>query len=182
MAARPRVKFISTTYLKEITTIEDNVDDNKLVPFIYKAQETKIQQALGSTFYFHLTDAISNSTLTSDEEDLIRNYIQPATAEWTLYDALPFLNTKLTNKAVSKESSEFSQPSDLAEVKFLRNNVRDMAEFYIKRLNVYLCDNASLFPVYQTAASNENLRKSGKSYFSGVFIPKNSSNNSCGDC
>jgi hypothetical protein len=173
-----KVKFISTTYLKENTTIQDNVDDNILVPFIYKAQDTHLQQILGTTFYNTLKNGIASGTTNSDEESLIRDYIQPMVCEWTLYEALPHINYKLTNKAVSQENSEFSQASSLDDIKYLRSSVRDMAEFYTKRLTKYLCDYSNLFPTYMTPDAKENLAKSSKSYFSGIYIPKNVGNSS----
>lgn len=170
--ANNKVKFISTIYLKENTTIEDNVDDNKLVPFIYKCQDIYLQQILGTTFFEHLKDAIVNDSLTTYEDNLIRDYIQNMVSEWTLYEALPFISNKITNKSLSQENYEFGTPSTLDDLKYLRNSIRDMAEFYSKRLNKYLCDNSSLFPVYQNPNSKENLRKNSKSYFSGIYIPK----------
>jgi len=175
--ANNKVKFISTVFLKENTTIEDNVDDNKLVPFIYKVQDIHLQQALGTTFYEHLKAGVVNNTLTTDETDLIRDYIQNMVAEWTLYESMPFLSNKLTNKSISQENSEYSTPSTLDEIKYLRNNVRDIAEFYTKRLTKYMCDNASLFPKYLNPDSKENLSKNSKSYFSGIYLPKKGPSN-----
>jgi len=167
-----RAKFISTEYLKKNTTIEENVDNDKLVPFIYKVQDIYLQQSLGTTFYDHLQNAIANDTLTTDEENLIRQYIQPMVAEYVVYEAMPHLNFKLTNKAVSQESSEFSTPSILDDIKYLRATVRDMAEFYNQRLVKYLCDFSLLFPKYENPDDKENLRRSRKAYFSGIYIPK----------
>lgn len=166
------VKFIGTSYLKTHTTIQENVDDNILVPFIEKAQDLHIQQALGSSFYNHLKNAITGSTLTSAETTLIREYIQPALCEWTLYEVLPHIQYKLTNKSVSQQSSEFSQPSTLEDIKYLRNTVRDMAEFFLKRLNKQLCDYPNLYPAFLNPTTPENLARNGKSYFGGIHIPK----------
>jgi len=171
-----KVKFISVKYLKENTTIEDNVDDNKLTPFIYKSQDIHIQQALGSAFYTHLKDAIINNSLTSDEEILLRDYIQPCLSEFVLYEAMPFLNFKMTNKAVSQENSEFSTSSTLDDIKYLRQSVRDLAEFYLERLIKHLCDYTSLFPIYQNPGAKENLEKNNKSYFNGMYIPRKGNN------
>jgi hypothetical protein len=191
-----KVKFISTVFLKENTTIEDNVDDTKLVPFIYTSQDTHIQQALGTTLYNRIKEGVVNNDLNIDEEDLLRDYIQPCLAQWSFYEVYPFLNFKTTNKAVSKESSEFSQPSELDEIKYMRNAIRDLAEFYLKRLTKYLCDYSTLFPEYENPDSKENLPSNSKSYFSGLYTARtNGSFNSnlpsyserhesgyCGDC
>ena len=102
-----KVKFVSTALFKESTTVEMNVDDTKIVPIIYKVQDVYLQQILGTTFYDTLKNGVVSGTTNSDEETLIRDYIQPYVIEMTLYEVIPFLNFKLTNKAVSSESSEF---------------------------------------------------------------------------
>ena len=124
-----KVKFISTVFLKENTVIQDNVDDSTLVPFIYLSQDTNLQTALGTTLYNRLKEGVALNNLNSNEEDLLRDYIQPMVAQWTFYNVYPFLNYKSTNKAISKESSEFSNPAELDEIKYMRNSIRDLAEF-----------------------------------------------------
>jgi hypothetical protein len=171
--ARPIVKFISPTHFKASTTVEENVDDDLIVNFIYKAQDVYIQQALGSTFYNRLKQGVVDEDLNTDEENFIRDYIQPCLVEWTLYELLPHISYKLTNKAISQKSSEFSTPTGLDEVKYLRQSVRDLAEFYLKRMNTFLCDYPQLFPTYQNPGEKVNLKKSNRSYFSGIYLAKN---------
>lgn len=167
-------QFIDSAYLRAHTTIESNVDDDKLQPFIVKAQDIRLQHTLGSGFMQHLFSQIINNALTPNEVILINEYIARTVAEWTLYECLPMLNFKLTNKAVSQESSEYSQPSSLSDIKYIRASVRDVAEFYSERLRKYLCDNSELFPEYVNA-DNENLERDSKTYFSGIFIPNSGS-------
>lgn len=169
---RPIVKFVSPNYIKENTPIQQNIDDDIMVPYIVAAQDIYIQQALGSKFYQHLKDAIVANTLNTDEDNLIRDYIAPVITQFTFYELIPHINYKMTNKAVSQQSSEFSTPSGLDEIKFLRQSVRDLAEFYLKRLNKYLCDYGELFPLYISPGSKENLTRNRKSYFGGVYIPR----------
>jgi hypothetical protein len=165
-------KFISTVFLKENTTIEDNVDDTKLVPFIKISQDTHIGQVLGATFYNRLKEGVALNNLNSDETDLMKDYIQPCLAQFAYYEVYPFLNFKTTNKAISKESSEFSQPSELDEIKYMRNAIRDLAEFYLKRLSRFLCDFSDLFPEYQNPDPKDNLPKNSKAYFNGVYVQR----------
>lgn len=171
------VRFISTDYIKINTPIQENVDSDILLPFILSAQDTHIHQALGTTFYTRLKNGVINNDLNSDELELMRSYIQPCLAQFAFYEVLPHLNYKPTNKAISQSSSEYSQPSALEEIKYLRQSVRDLAEFYLKRLNKYLCDYSSLFPEYENPDDKENLGKSRKSYFTGIYMEKRNSFN-----
>ena len=171
-----RVKFVSVKYVKENTNIEANVDDSKIENVIFKAQDIYLQQTLGSNFYFHLMDAVTNTTLTTVEDELIRNYIQPMVAEYTFYEVFPFLNYKATNKAVSKQNSENSTPSELDEIKYLRSAILDVAQFYNARLTKHLCDFGMLYPDYANLVEQENLPRKSKPYFNGVYLPKSGMN------
>jgi hypothetical protein len=164
------VQFTSVEYIKQNTAIEENVDASKISPFIIKVQDTHLQQILGSYFYQHLMDAVANSTLTVAEDNLIKNYIQRLVAEWTFYEVFPFLNYKATNKAISKQNSDNSIPSELNEIKFMRSAISDMAQFYNERLVSELINNGNLYPEYQNPLVPENLPKSNKSYFNGVYL------------
>lgn len=172
-----RVKFISTKYVKRNSTIEGNVDDDKIIPFIYKVQDIQLQQVLGSTFYYYLMGQIiaedsTPGTLTVKENDLITDYIQPMVNEYVIFESIPFLNFKLTNKSVATENSENSNPSALNEIKYIRKTVQNMAEYYTKRLVTELdgCSNTD-FPQY-TDHYNDNVRPNNSSYSSGIYYPK----------
>jgi len=171
MSYTPIVYFISTEYLRAQTPIEDNVDDSKLTPYIIQAQDTFLQEGTGETFYDHLKDGVKNNTLNANEQAFMRNFVQPQVAQYAFYLAMPFLAFKSTNKSVSKESSEYSTPVDLSELKYLRNNVLDIAEFYKRRMIKYLLDHPSMFPTYNNPNSKDNMNKSVQSYFSGLYIP-----------
>ena len=171
------VKFVSTTFLKEHSTLSRNVDDDLLIPMIYQSQDINLQQILGTTFYDRLQQGVIAGDLNSDEESIIRTYIQPMLVEWATYYLIPTLNYKLTNKSVTQDSSEFGTPSSLEEVKYLRQSVRDVAEFYSKRLTTYLCDfGNTLFPQYANPDSNENVERNGRAYFNGIYIPNRTPN------
>ncbi len=166
------IKFIDVAYLKANTSIEQNVDDSKLNPYIIKANETHIQQALGSSFYNHLGLAISGGTLTANENSLITDYIQPALAEFAYYEAYPHIGVKSTNKGNVQQNSDNSISVDLAWTKYLRGAILDIAEFQLKRLNNELVLNSNLYPEYTNPSSPENLPRNSKSFFGGMYIPK----------
>jgi len=171
MSYTPVVYFISTTYLRQQTPIEDNVDDTKLTPWIVQAQDTYLQEGLGETFYDRLKDGVQNNNLNSDEQSFMRNFVQPQVAQFAFYLMMPFINLKITNKSIAKEGSEFSTPAELTELKFLRSAVLDMAELYKRRMIKYLLDHPSMFPAYNNPNALDNMPKSAQAYFTGIYIP-----------
>ena len=174
MAVIPKTKFVDIDFIKEVTPIQDNVDDNLLIPFIFIAQDVHIQKVLGESFYNHLKIAGADETLTTVETDLLQNFIITPLAFWTYYEALPSIKIKATNKSVSKESSEFSQPVELDEIKYNRADTRNVAEYYEAILIEHLIRNSELYPLYLNPDPEENIRRKTKKFFNGVYIPKTS--------
>ena len=151
------VRFIKTQYLKDKTIIENNVDDQLLIPNIERGQEIEIQQLLGTNLYNAMKTKVMNNDVTGDYKTLMEDYIQPCLVEWSLYYSLPYFYTKLENSGMIKKDTENTIYAELSDLKYIRNDVRDIAEFYGKRLIDYLCYNTDLFPEY-----NSELRKSNE--------------------
>ena len=171
MSFTPKVYFISTTYLRQNTPIEDNVDDDKISPYIIQAQDTYLQEGIGETFYNRLKAGVQNNNLNNDETTFLRNFVMPLVAQYAFYLMFPFLNYKATNKAISKENSEYSTASELDEIKYLRSAILDLAEFYKRRMIKWLLDYPGTFPEYDSPSAKDNMPKSPQSYFSGIYIP-----------
>lgn len=165
------VVMISEARLKKITSIHENVEPDELVNFIVQAQDLKIQDILGTKFYNNLKDSIADASLTDDERTLLNDYIAPTIAHYAYYYALPSLNYKTKNKAVLTPTSEESIATGLDELKYLRQSVRDTAEFYEQRLRDYLCDFSSLFPDYINYGTDGMSPSPAKHSTSGFFTP-----------
>lgn len=170
-----KILYINMDYLRSRSTIEGNVDYDKVKPFIIKVQDLYLQQRLGSDFYELLNQKVVFGTLTAAEEELIDNYIKPMVAEYTYYESLPFLNFKMTNKAVSTQNSDNSQPSGIEDIKYLRNILKNNAEFYDQRLYKHLDLNKTTFTLWAENNKDQNVRTNDKAYSSGIYIPKDTS-------
>lgn len=162
--------FITTQYLKDNTVINSNVDQELLQPYIEIAQDVRIEPILGTDLYNKLKSDIEGSTITGNYKILLDDYVQKCLAQWSLYEGLPFLEYKLTNKSVSKKSSDNSTPSDLDEIKYLRQGIRDIAEYFSQRISDYLCANQSLFPEYTSNSDSDDIHPNSTSYFSGLYL------------
>ena len=174
------VLFISEQRLKSLTAIHDNVEPDDLMPYVVQAQDIYIQELCGTTFYNHLKNAVLSATLTAAEETLIDDYLAATTANYALYLALPTLNYKVKNKSVLSPSSEEAVNSGLDEIKFLRDSVKDTAQFYAQRSIEYLNANDSEFPDYTNPDSDYMLPNRNTQYNAGIYIP--SSNYGCRNC
>jgi hypothetical protein len=165
-----KVDFISTQYLKDVTAIENAVDDAIIAPFITITQDTFLQECLGSDFFQELQTQIAANTLTATNEALIRDFIQPVVAHFTFWNLIPHLQYHASNASVISRNTDGNTKAELDELKYFRNGVRDTAEYYLKRLNRELQINLILYPTYAAATSLQNPQRNRRSYFNGIYL------------
>ena len=164
--------FITTKYIKDNTPVLGYVNDDELRTFIRPAQDVYIARLLGTNLYEALENNIINNTLTSPQIQLLRQYIQPALQYWVIYEYILWSNYKFTNKAVSKQNSDNSNPSDLREVNYLKDSVRSWAEYYNQLTTDWLKDNPNLYPEYLAGGMGfSNKYPKSDNYFWGMYIP-----------
>ena len=161
--------FISEDKLKSSSTINGNVDAELLKPYLKVAQDLHIHPILGTDLYNAIQDGIENSNLTANESALLNNYIADALTQWTLYEALPFLSYKIMNADIVRKAGENSQSASKDEITFLRDIVRNTAEFYTERLIDYIKNNTASFPEYSTN-TGADVSPDTSNYYSGLNI------------
>jgi len=167
--ATNKVYFMSVDYLRDETVINGNVDAEVLEPFILVAQNVHIETITGTNLYNKIIADLEAVSITGVYKTLLDDYIHPALLQWSLYEALPFINYKLTNKSISTKDSDNSASIDLSELSYLRDSVRDVAEYYSQRAIAYLQDNEDSFPEYTSNGDDcSDIATSSNAYFSGI--------------
>jgi len=165
--------FIDVQFLKDNSPILQYVNSDELQVYIRPAQDVYIQKALGSKLYYSLMDKISTGSLQQFEIDLITKYIQPSLVWWSTHEFALYANYKFTNKAISKQNSDNSEPSDLNEVNYLTTNIRNKAQYFTERLTRHLMGETTTFPEYLEVLDNvfENIPSSRDNFFWGIYVP-----------
>jgi len=148
------ILFTSEAYIKKFTPIGELVDWSDIEPTVHLVQDSYIQDILGTNFYNYLQGVYSAQTLNADEITLM-NYIKPTLGHRVAEQAAPFIHMQIKNKGIMTQNGDYAQPIDLDNLKYLRNELRNRAEFYAKRLTNYLCDNRDLFPQYKDNNSTD---------------------------
>ena len=137
-----KVLLITADYYKRNSVVNLNVDTELIHPQIIKAQNLNIERALGTNLFNVLMAEVSAG-----------------------------FNYKVTNKAVVKKSSDNSEASNLNEVNYLRQDVRDDAEYYTDRLVKFLCANEVTYPEYINGNINDDdIVPSKKSFFGSIYL------------
>jgi len=167
--ATNKVLFISVDYLKDNTPINKNVDSEILEPCILKAQNIHIEAVLGTKLYNEIISTIGS--LSTVNKTLIDDYIQPALVEWSFYRALPYINYRFTNKAISTSNSDNSDAVDLNELHYVREDVKNAAEYLSERVTKFLKDNTDIYPLYlENGDSCADIHPNKTNYNSGIVF------------
>jgi hypothetical protein len=166
------VYFVSVTYLKDNTPINENLDDKLLKAAIKEAQEIYIRDVIGSGIYDELQDQAYNGTLTSDNTTLLDSYIAPCLKYYSLTESMLPMTFKFMNKSVASRNSENATPITTGELTQIEQRYRDKAEYYAERLRDFLKENPTLYPKYLNPGSGfDVIRPQNTAYFGGMYLP-----------
>ena len=141
--------MITAEYLRDNTSLTANIDGTILVPYIIVAQNLHIESILGTAMFNEVITDIRNNTVTGVIKTLLDDYLQPTLAQWSFYEALPFIKYSISNIGVSSRDAENANEVDLEELQFIRGVIKDTAEYMSQRVINYLKENVALYPSYQ---------------------------------
>lgn len=149
--------MITVEKLKQIIPISKNIDNNIIQPQIAVAQVKYIKPILGKYLYDDIAAKYASQTLSGAELTLIV-HIQNCLAFYITDNALPYLSFAITEKGIQQQNGVNSQPGDTqsstTSLNYMRNEIRNNAEFYGDILRDYLDDNKESFPLY-TQSGND---------------------------
>lgn len=178
MAASSRIfyQLTDTEYLLNNCMIDRNVDPKLLNQSLIDAQEIHIQQVLGNALYNKVMKMLNDQNITGAYQILNDDYIGRAQAYWAWYLVTPFLNYKFTNKSVSEQRSDQSEPTSMSNIITLRDEIRDRAEYYTKRIRQFIVNNESELPEYTMNTDIDAILPDADPYFCGVQFKKKGCN------
>jgi len=94
--------FISRNDLVNKTSLGGNVDADKFLQFVEFAQETHIQNYLGTDLYNKIASDIAASTLSGVYQTLVTNYVKPMLIHYAMAEYLPIASFTIGNGGVFK--------------------------------------------------------------------------------
>lgn len=165
------VLFISETFLKDNTLLHENIDFKYLRPVVLMCQDIYIQHKIGTTLYDELKTQITTSSLTTANETLLEDYIQPSLLYWVQAEAPTAISYKFLNKGMHQQSSENSSNASLDEINFIQKRYKDKAEWYTERLVSFLLENESDYPAYANPNSGlDTIQPDTRTYTTSMFL------------
>ena len=168
-----KILLMTADYYKKNSVVNLNVESDINI-HIVKAQNMHIERILGTNLFDTVLEQVRTGSVDSRIETLIRDYIQPALIEWTTYVALPYYNYKIANKGVVRKSSDNSESSELNELNFIRQDIRDDAEYLSERMTKFLDAKSDIYTEYDNGNDDcDDIRPSKTSFFSGIVLKNN---------
>jgi hypothetical protein len=168
------VLLISEQKLKYFSELDPNIDYEELIlPWIKVSQDTNLQEIIGTKFLKALYEGVRTNTLSQTYKDLINNYIADLLIHYTIYNALPTISMRIKQAGVVRNNTETGTGIDNSDVRMLRQQHKDLGQFYSTRLVEHMCDNPELYPLWVNPGT-EGMRpnKSKNSYSNGFAFPK----------
>lgn len=157
MATKPKARFISPQYLKDNSSVEDNVNDNIIYPVIDGTQKFFVEPITGTDLYDKLQNDISSGSLTGLYKTLVDEYIVPYMVEMSVYNLLPKIAFHYANRSVEKGTGENSEAATMEEVEYLRKEHNKLAETIKERMLDFLRENDGQISEWSVNSGLDNV-------------------------
>jgi|TARA_R110002020_G_scaffold448292_1_gene661018 hypothetical protein len=161
------ILMISENKLKQSTAINMNVSVDLLLPYIRQSQKLYIEPRLGTELYEKIKTDISTSSLAGVYKTLVDDFIADVLVNYAFYHCVPFLRFRVENGNIYSKNSETGTALSSEEAQHFREEIRNTAEYYDKRLAEHLSNNQSSFPEL-TQNTGEEISPKSQVYYSGI--------------
>ena len=147
------ILIVSPAFVKENTVLHYNVDDGYLKPLIDSIQNTFVRPILGSALFDEIQNQIKLNTVTALNETLIKEYLRDA-LKWEVCHKYTRIGTyKLNNKGAGTHSGDNFSSLSQQELVTAKSIFKDNADFYRRKLKLFLKQNENDYPLYKTPPS-----------------------------
>lgn len=129
--------FVSYDYIKEETSISDNIDDKMLLNPLKRAQEM-LKFLLGKAFYESIESQVESTYFTDDDDALFDPYIKRFLA-WQAYEFYAIRANVYESRTGFRQFREDN--SDIASETIMSNIIKDAkqwAQFYKGEITTFI--------------------------------------------
>ena len=167
--------FIDLQDIYSGTTIQSNVQNSLIYPFIERAQNDFVKKLVGTAQYDDLISKVSASGLTgltSYDLELQKN-LKPMLVLYTWYYATPFLAVKFDNKGINKLTSDNSEGISESRQIDLLNKILNLAQEAEGNALKFLRLNYQNYPLWREDIYYFEDTKPNTKLFGGIEFDSN---------
>lgn len=166
--------FITTKDIKRYSVLSGNVDPDKFIYMVEIAQDTEVQNYLGTKLLEKIQALIIAGTINDPAnaayKTLLETYVKPMTIYWALVCYMPFAAYTVANGGVYKHTSESSVTVDKDEVDYLVEKYRDIAQFYTNNFIDFMVYNQNTYPEYNANTQDDTYPDTANADFGGWVL------------
>ena len=166
--------FITTKDIKRYSVLSGSVDPDKFIYMVEIAQDTEVQNYLGTKLLEKIQDLILAGTINdpanASYKTLLETYVKPMTIYWALVCYMPFAAYTVANGGVYKHTSESSITVDKEEVDYLVEKYRDIAQFYTNNFIDFMVYNQNTYPEYNANTQDDIYPDTANADFGGWVL------------
>jgi hypothetical protein len=166
--------FITTKDIKRYSVLSGNVDPDKFIYMVEIAQDTEVQNYLGTKLLEKIQALIIAGTINDPAnavyKTLLETYVKPMTIYWALVCYMPFAAYTVANGGVYKHTSESSVTVDKDEVDYLVEKYRDIAQFYTNNFIDFMVYNQNTYPEYNANTQDDTYPDTSNADFGGWVL------------
>ena len=164
------VMLISPSTVKQVTGIDNNIEDDLIESAIMVAQDIFLQARIGTNIIQELQRQVYENTLTTDYKYLLDNYITQPLAFNVAGDLMLPQSFKLKQKGVVQQSDEKIITVGLRDIQVIMEYYENKAEFYVQRLIDFLISNNPIYPQFLVARDCSDMIGKASGYQTGCNI------------
>ena len=163
-----KVFLISDVLLKEETIINDNVGTEFIGPAIETAQDIYLQQIIGTELLDKMYALVVTNQIIDDAnkiyKELLDDYITPYLKFKVLSEITVPLAYKYRNAGVVQSTANNYQQTTLKDAQLVANHYNLRADFFVERMNKFLCANTGQIPEYGSARDASDFKSNPDAY------------------
>jgi len=143
-------EIITAAEVKSIALTNTTFDEVVFDKYIITAQRSYLRDAIGVDFYDIILDGVENANLSTENQELLDEFIKFMLAFFILFDAFPEIRNKITSQGIMINDTEFTEQSSREDFAAVRNAMivqgerwkRDMLQFIVDKQDL----DSSAFP------------------------------------
>lgn len=144
------ILLISEDYLKTNSNLNDNAFGKWILPAIRESQEMGLMPIIGECLYNKLCELVENGRIKNESyaayKALLDDKVRPYLLYQTLTNIIPIINGKMGNIGTVATNDEHIVTLTQGELDLTQNYYRERADFYARRLQKFVKENADAFP------------------------------------
>lgn len=161
----------STTTIRTITNISDNVSDKYLLSALREAQEQGLVEIIGQPLLDALKAMVEGGTVDYNEPyKRLLDHIKYYLCYKSVSNLCVIVSFKIDNIGVNQTSDENVRAVEMKDVFKMSDYYLQRSDFYRKRIQDYLLKNKSDFPELESVSDNQINPNLATTASTGLFL------------